>query len=66
MERNDLKNNIIAFLTAGPMSRRDLALKLGYKGITTSFTQAVEELIQKHAIRSEGKGRGSRLILNKK
>ena len=66
MERKDLKNNIIAFLTAGPMSRRDLALKLGYKGITTSFTQAVEELIQKHAIRSEGKGRGSRLILNKK
>jgi len=61
--RSGLKADIIRELKAGSCSARELSRRLGYSGVSTSFNNALEELIADKIVTRTGNGRATEYCL---
>lgn len=51
---DDLKSKILMALSAGPLSRREIAVSLGYKGISARFAAMIVKMEEEGLIQSFG------------
>ena len=60
---DDLKSKILMALSAGPLSRREIAVSLGYKGISARFAAMIVKMEEEGLIQSFGNGRAKKYHL---
>ncbi len=60
---DDSKSKILMALSAGPLSRREIAVSLGYKGISARFAAMIVKMEEEGLIQSFGNGRAKKYRL---
>ena len=65
MSKAEIKSKALSLLKDGDMSLNELAMRMGYKGISKSLTLAIEELGQDSCVEQKKQGRSSVIKITK-
>ena len=61
--QDELRRSVLALLSNGPKSRREILHEMGYANISKTFIKVIDSMIQEGLISQTGKGRSSKLSL---
>ena len=61
--QDELRRSVLALLSNGAKSRREILHEMGYANISKTFIKVIDSMIQEGLISQTGKGRSSKLSL---
>ncbi|MGN0907964.1 MAG: RNA-binding domain-containing protein [Bullifex sp.] len=64
--RDELRRTVLSVLAGGPRSRREIVSEMGYASLSKTLSEEMDLMIKEGLVKATGKGRASRLALNRK